>query len=280
MNKVLYCVGIVLLMCSACQQNQVKNPVLSPIKETIVSEKPAVDSLVFQDNMIRIYKVDSVNFFKERQQADYRRDTIASISDINVARRLLQGRVKFGRYMPGKPMEIDTIVEGDLIVRVRFNDGRLLEAGKTEDGIDLFENMFVKYYPSEEVLLLEGGHSTDQALDLRLGKWKIEEIGNLDYVYFSKHKKYRLNGMFDGQECSSYFLQKRENGNYLTYAQIPLDWNNNFELCTLKEIFWKGDQQLYFRNFFYGAPHDKRAGFYRLDIIAEINNSNQYKGVE
>ncbi|ULT26165.1 hypothetical protein KUH03_04310 [Sphingobacterium sp. E70] len=45
---------------------------------------------------------------------------------------------------------------------------------------------------------------------------------------------------------------KKENEVYLTYAQIPLDWNDNFELCTLKEIFWKGDQQLYFRNFSMG----------------------------
>lgn len=269
MKKVLYCAVIVLSLCMACQQNKVKNPVSPPIKEGIVSEKPAVDSLVFQDKMIRIYKIDSVSFFKEQQKADYKRDTIASISDVKVAKKLLRGRVVFGDYIPGKAMEIDTLVEGDVIAQVRLNDGRLLTAGKTEGAIDLLENMFVKYFPSEEVLLLEGGHTTDQALDLRQGKWDIEEIGNLDYVYFSKHKKYRLNGMYGGQECSSYFLQKKENEVYLTYAQIPLDWNNNFEFCTLKDIFWNGDQQLYFRNFFYGAPHDKRASFYRLDIISE-----------
>lgn len=273
MKKALYCAAIILTLCMACQRNQVKNAAdistnisagkLAPMK------KPAVDSLVFQDKMIRIYKIDSISFFKEQQQADYRRDTIASVSDINLVKKMLQGRVKFGGYTPGKDMEVDTLVEGDLIALVRFNDGRLLEAGKTESTIDLLESMFVKYFPSEEILLLEGGHTTDQALDLRQGKWDVEEIGNLDYVYFSKHKKYRLNGMFNGQECSSYFLQKKENGGYLTYAQIPLDWNDNFELCTLKEIFWKGDQQVYFRNFFYGAPHDKRAGFYRLDIISE-----------
>ncbi len=273
MKKALYCAAIILTLCMACQRNQVKNAAdistkisagkLAPMK------KPAVDSLVFQDKMIRIYKIDSISFFKEQQQAEYRRDTIASVSDINLVKKMLQGRVKFGGYTPGKDMEVDTLVEGDLIALVRFNDGRLLEAGKTESTIDLLESMFVKYFPSEEILLLEGGHTTDQALDLRQGKWDVEEIGNLDYVYFSKHKKYRLNGMFNGQECSSYFLQKKENGGYLTYAQIPLDWNDNFELCTLKEIFWKGDQQVYFRNFFYGAPHDKRAGFYRLDIISE-----------
>lgn len=273
MKKALYCAAVILTLCMACQRNQVKNAAdistnisagkLAPMK------KPAVDSLVFQDKMIRIYKIDSISFFKEQQQADYRRDTIASVSDINLVKKMLQGRVKFGGYTPGKDMEVDTLVEGDLIALVRFNDGRLLEAGKTESTIDLLESMFVKYFPSEEILLLEGGHTTDQALDLRQGKWDVEEIGNLDYVYFSKHKKYRLNGMFNGQECSSYFLQKKENGGYLTYAQIPLDWNDNFELCTLKEIFWKGDQQVYFRNFFYGAPHDKRAGFYRLDIISE-----------
>ncbi len=273
MKKVLYCAAIILTLCMACQRNQVKNA--ANISTNISAEKLAptkktpVDSLVFQDKMIRIYKIDSISFFKEQQQADYRRDTIASVSDINVVKKMLQGRVKFGGYTPGKDMEVDTLVEGNLIALVRFNDGRLLSAGKTEGAIDLLENMFVKYFPSEEVMLLEGGHTTDQALDLRQGKWDVEEIGNLDYVYFSKHKKYRLNGMFNGQECSSYFLQKKENGGYLTYAQIPLDWNDNFELCTLKEIFWKGDQQVYFRNFFYGAPHDKRAGFYRLDIISE-----------
>ncbi|WP_104380999.1 hypothetical protein [Sphingobacterium sp. HMA12] len=253
----------------ACQRNQVKNAANISVKKVAPMEKPPVDSLIFQDKMIRIYKIDSIGFFKEQQQADYKRDTIASISDIKVAKKLLQGRVKFGGYAPGKAMEVDTLVEGNLIAQVRFNNGRLLEAGKTEGAIDLLENMFVKYFPSEEILLLEGGHTTDQALDLRQGKWDIEEIGNLDYVYFSKHRKYRLNGMFNGQECSSYFLQKRENGSYLPYAQIPLDWNDNFELCTLKEIFWKGDQQVYFRNFFYGAPHDQRAGFYRLDILSK-----------
>ncbi len=269
MNKVLYCVGIVLLICSACEQSRVKNAALPMTEQLIGSENASVDSLVFQDKMIRIYKIDSISFFKERQQADYRRDTIASISDVKVARKLLQGRVIFGDYIPGKDMEIDTLLEGNLIAQVRLNDGRLLTAGKTEGAIDLLENVFVKYFPSEEILLLEGGHTTDQAIDLRQGKWDVEEIGNLDYVYFSKHKKYRLNGMFNGQECSSYFLQKKENEVYLTYAQIPLDWTDNFELCTLKEIFWKEDRQVYFRNFFYGAPDDERAGFYRVDIIAE-----------
>lgn len=270
MNKVcFYCFTLVLWLCTACQQNQAKITEGAPANEVNPKEKPTTDSLVFQDKMIRIYKIDSISFFKGKEQADYHRDTIASISDINVVKKLLQGRVKFAGYSPDKPMEIDTLVVGNSLAQVKFNDGRVVEAGKTDGTIDLLENVFVKYFPSEEILLLEGGHTTDQALDLRQGKWHIEEIGNLDYVYFSKHKKYRLNGMFNGQECSSYFLQKEENGNYLTYAQIPLDWVDNFELCTLKEIFWKDDQQLYFRNFFYGAPDDKRAAFYRVAIISK-----------
>ena len=262
-----FCIALQLLFWSCGAP--VKNTPALHAERIDTLESTSNDSIVFQNDQFIIYRIDSTTFFKDQLQAKYQRDTIASLSNLDEVRRRLNGRVKFVSYLENG-IGIDTLKEGNIIQRARFADGTIIEAGEKDSKIDFLEMSFVKYFPSEEVILLEGGHTSDQAIDLRRNKWDITEIGTLDYVYFSKNKKFRLNGLFEGQECSMYFIQKKVNDVYETYSILPLSLGDKgFDLCTLNSIFWNNDEDLFFRNFYYGETNDDRLGFFKLHIISD-----------
>ena len=64
------------------------------------------------------------------------------------------------------------------------------------------------YYPEYGILLLEGGHSSDMCFSIKTGESDLT-IGNPEYIISSPKNTYRLNGSFGGQECISYFFQKK-----------------------------------------------------------------------
>ncbi|MCA5004416.1 hypothetical protein [Sphingobacterium bovistauri] len=221
------------------------------------------DSVVFKNDTIAIYKIDSIDFFNHRSKAKLVLDTIPYISDFEKAKDLLKGKVTFGGYN-SDTNKIDSTVDGEMIYSVYPSVGKTIISNEQEY---FWDAGFVHYYPTLDILLCEGGHTSDFSIDLRNGKIGADIVGNPAYISVSPTDIYRLNGWFPGQECSDYFLQKKTAQGYQLLARIPMHISKEgFDFCTLKDYYWINDDTLYFRNFYYGAPDDSRLGFFRLQI--------------
>lgn len=114
------------------------------------------------------------------------------------------------------------------------------------------EYVVVAYFPTEEVLLLEGGHSSDFSISLKTGE-VIETVGNPDYILSSPNKKNRLNGFFPGQECSGHFFQKIE-GDNLIYL-VDFGWGSKYgnDVCNFKTFHWIDDDNFLYSYLAYSS---------------------------
>lgn len=250
---------LLFVLLSACQQNSKteKAVVLKP------QEQNTPDTILFQNDTIAIYKIDSVSFFKAKGQLEVPQDTLVYYEDIDKVKGFLKNRVTFAGYN-AETDKIDSTIAGSFLSKIVFENGDSLVAGKHDV---LSEIGFWRYYPSEDILLCEGGHSSDYPINLKTGEMGGEVVGNPAYIVESTNKIFRLNGWFPGQECSDYFIQKNQSGTYFRYVGIPMDLTKaSFDLCNISSIFWDGDQIIYFRNDFYKYGNDPRSGFFKLKI--------------
>lgn len=261
-----------IFLCSlflSCQQGSSSRN-SSTEQEPIVAEdtvqKPAlVEDLLFSNDTLSIYKIDSISFFRAKSGSILKRDTIPYIEDFETAKAMLSGRAVFGNAgFDHGVMEVDTLTDGDNLCLIRASNGHTVSVW---DNTEFAYIGFYRYYPTEEILLFEGGHSSDFAIDLRTGTVGAEQVGNPAYLIYAPGQQFRLNGYFPGQECSTYFIQRLEGGYYQHFTEIPIHLTpEGFDLCTLKDIFWKDETALYFRNTYFAAGDDKRLGFFRLKI--------------
>lgn len=232
--------------------------------DTLQTQKNIEGQLLFDNDTIAIYRIDSVSYFEQRQKFYVEQDTIPYIADFEQAKKILQGKVVFGGWNDGQRI-IDSLLDGQMISMVRFDNGDIFDQN-LQKGI-FSDVYFVKYYPTEDIVLFEGGHTSDFSINLKNGLMDVEQVGNPDYIVHSPNKHYRLNGWFPGQECSSYFIQKQVEGEYVFCTGIPIHLTKEaFDLCTIDDIFWKSDQELYFRNKYYGSTDDERLGFFKLTV--------------
>lgn len=149
-----------------------------------------------------------------------------------------------------KPMKITGFdsIKTHLKDRVTWNNNETLksitlqnkeEVLFNENAVDFrFSEGHSGYYPEQEILVLEGGHGTDVCFSIRTGETELT-IGNPEYIIQSPYNNYRLNGYFGGQECISYFFQKKEKETYKFLTE--LDWK--FDVCTFLEFHWINENQ-------------------------------------
>ncbi|MBL1409227.1 hypothetical protein [Sphingobacterium faecale] len=248
----------------SCQQRS--NTARAPlIAEDTVQKSTVVEDLLFSNDTISVYKIDSISFFKASGKLLPKTDTLPYIKDFERAKIILTGRAVFGNVgFNHGVMEVDTLTHGDNLCLIRASNGHTVSVW---DNTEFAYIGFYRYYPTEEILLFEGGHSSDFAIDLRTGIVGAEQVGNPAYILYTPNKQFRLNGYFPGQECSAYFIQRMEGDHYVHFGEIPLHLTSEgFDLCTLENIFWNGETELYFRNTYFAAGDDKRLGFFKLKI--------------
>lgn len=260
--KYLFFCSLLIWGChnvSNTQQTSVKNETDSSQVAKKIQEK-----ILFDNDTIVVYGIDSVSFFEQRQKYNVRPDTIPYISDFAQAKEMLKGKVVFGNWNEEKRI-IDSLLDGEMFALLRFENGKVFDPNAQNE--IWYDVGFVKYFPTEHIVLFEGGHTSDFSVDLRDGLIDVTRVGNPDYIVYSPNKHYRLNGWFPGQECSEYFIQKQVNGKYMFYAGIPIHLTQaGFDLCMIEDIFWVSDSELYFRNKYWGTTEDERLGFFKLVI--------------
>ena len=216
----------------SCDQKVKKNgDAPSKAREvTAIVERPAPLKSSTRPTEVAIKKISSEEFFSAKQHAKVNKP-IEKITDFKIVQEKLTGIVEFEDH--------DNYLD---IKKINFRNNPSL---KSE--VDLSECSFVAYFPSEDVLLLECGHTMDVSFDLTTGQTTYE-IGNLKQVTTSPNGKYRLNKVYEGQECFHHFIQEKKSGKFKKIAEL----NDIFEkktgkwLCVIEKEFWKDDQTLFF----------------------------------
>ncbi len=110
----------------------------------------------------------------------------------------------------------------------------------------------------------------DKSFDLKTGK-DTYEVGNLNYVITSPSRKYRLNKIFEGQECFNHFIQENENGSYKKILELnePFEKETGKWLCVTEQEFWADDNTLYFGLVTKYKEDGNEHEFYKVNITKD-----------
>ncbi|MFK8285114.1 hypothetical protein [Capnocytophaga canis] len=215
-----------------------------------ITEVTYIKSFFNEDLPLEIHQISEKEFHTAQSKAR-KGDSIPKITNFAQAEKHLKDIVTFrkDREWTLFPQEI------------RFRNGT-----KLDTIYDLLNEIgFAAYFPTEDILLFEGGHSSDVSFNLSNGK-QTEEVGNPEFVIASPNNKVRLNGYYGGQECVFYFIQHYKNGQW----QKTINLDHIFEKITTKMLcnlsaFWADDTTLYLAH-----PHyDEQGtlGFIHYKII-------------
>lgn len=152
----------------------------------------------------------------------------APVADTNFASvsERLKGRVEFD--------------SNQVLIKINFKNGK---SYNLQDGDYLF---FIAYFPSEDILLCEGGHTTDVSFNLNTGQ-ETEETGNPYYIVNDLSLKRRLNAYYGGQECYSYFIQDQTDSGFKKILSVNESFNALSplsNLCTIIDAFWLNSNAL------------------------------------
>ena len=130
------------------------------------------------------------------------------------------------RYSRDDVIESITLVSGQKL---------LLNQDSNDYG---FSKGWSGYYPDLDILVLEGGHSSDMVLNIKTGE-SNNSVGNPEYLIPSPTNKYRLNGYHSGQECVIYSLQKKIDGKFIYLGKV----NPDYDICIFHNFKWVSDTQ-------------------------------------
>ncbi len=207
------------------------------------------------NNQVSISKITRDEFDRQRKQTAPNKP-IQKITDFKIVQEKLKGIVLFEE------------LDGNLFIKkINFRNGNT-----TDGSYQLDECSFSAYFPSEDIILLECGHTTDRSFNLKTGE-ETYDVGNLNYVTTSPSGKYRLNKIFEGQECFNHFIQEKGNNSYKKILEL----NELFEkktgkwLCVIEKEFWTDDHTLYFGLVTQYKDGGNEYEFYKV-MITDNNN--------
>ncbi|OXA96097.1 hypothetical protein [Flavobacterium hercynium] len=234
------------------QQTTEPQPEISSVKtDTITTEKVEEKNLPYT---ITVETIDSTAYHSAKGKNSDKGNNLVKITDFKEAKKLLKGIVDFNEN------DKDNI---QAVTAIHFRNGKKI--GNSND-FDYY--YFVAYYPEEDILLCEGGHTTDVSFNLTNGK-ETEETGNPDEIRFSPQNKVRLNGHFGGQECYSYFIEKKINNEYTKIIQLDEEFEKltKIWLCTIGNSFWTDEETLYLTETDGYAENSVNIKYFKIKII-------------
>lgn len=179
---------------------------------------------------LKIEKIDSLEFSYQKKISAPKKEIFKKITNIQEAKKLLKGVVEF-----------DDEGENPAVETIHFRNGKKYRKVHEHD-----QYSFVAYYPEEDILLCEGGHSTDISFNLKTGK-DTDETGNPDEIVASPKGNFRLNGNYGGQQCFAYFIQQKKNGDFEKIIDLAAEFYNliKTDLCVIGDSFWQNENTLF-----------------------------------
>ena len=247
--------AIVLLSLAtiSCDQNA-KTNTNNPSKEIITKKKVEQDPVLTPKPKFTQIQIEKINreTFQSAQQQEKASKPIEKVTDFKTVQKQLAGVVEFE--------ETDGYLK---VNKINFRNGTA-----TGNSDQLAECTFAAYFPTEGILLLEGGHTTDVSFDLETGQ-KTYDSGNPDLVITSPTGKYRLNRIFEGQECFYHFIQEKKNNTFQKVFELDKIFKKKFNkwLCIIEKGFWTDDATFYFREVIQYKETGNVYEYYKMKIM-------------
>lgn len=246
--------AVFLQSCFNKKEEQTVTKTASETKgsDIIQKKEPSVKDIQYG---VEVEKIDSIQFYTAERKAGSRQEKITKIENFDEARKLLKGVVEFS--------EKNEYGENQAVKKIRFRNGRVFQNESDFDG-----EFFIAYFPEEDILLCEGGHTTDISFNLKNGQ-KTEDTGNPDMIVTSPGKTFRLNGHFGGQECSFYFIQRKINNEYVKIIQLDEEFEKQTQtwLCMMGKSFWADEATLYLTEGSDYRENGIKKRYYKIRII-------------
>lgn len=236
--------GTLTIFFVACQNN----------KETVLQTiKPLNDDSVLIDSAhysISITQLDSSSYFSLRGANIIGSDNKKVITDIKQIESLLQDVVDF------------EVVDGEyLIVRsIYFRNAGVYNA--------LYEPPYVvAYYPDEDALVCEGGHSMDLIFNLSTG---IEQIGNPSFTFSNTSKTLRFGSLYNGQ-ASEFMIEKKYDNHFQKFIKIDeiISLNTGYVFEMVEEVKWLDDSTFIFKalDAYHLKTEESKTIYYKIILL-------------
>lgn len=255
-KKIPVIIALSVIFAACAQEGKPIEEKPSPeVLTTIPTEAKSALTEDPQPATITIEKIDATQYNAAKQQAKPNKP-VEKITDFKTVQKQLAGVVDF--------IEMDGYLG---IKKIKFRNGT---SSDEKDQLD--ECSFVAYFPAEDILLLECGHTTDRSFDLSTRK-ETYDTGNPDLVTTSPTGKYRLNKIFEGQECFDHFLQEKKQNKFQRISDLNKIFEKQFNkwLCVVEKEFWTDDYTLYFGLVTQYKEEGNEYEYYKVNITAGTN---------
>jgi hypothetical protein len=183
------------------------------------------------ENSIAINKINKSTFNELLKGVTTEIYKPKKISNLDSVKTILKGRVE---WITKDDVNEDYYTDGLIKSITKANGQKLIINKRSADYV--FTEGYSGYYPEYDILLLEGGHASDVSFSIKTGEI-TDTAGNPESIISSPKNTYRLNGVFGGQECVSYFFQKKLDGEFTYLTEFY--WDD--DLCTFKEFYWTSE---------------------------------------
>ena len=191
-------------------------------------------------NIINSIEINKTEYFKLLKNVDKIVYNPIKIENLDSIKVILKNRVEWV-----SEFSEDEYKREDAIKSIITDNGQKLRISQIGNDYGFSEG-HSGYYPEYGILLLEGGHSSDMCFSIKTGETDLT-IGNPEYIVPSPNKNYRLNGYFGGQECISYFFQKKEKEKFVYLSEF----NWEYDICVLKEFYWVNENEFIYKKLNY-----------------------------
>jgi len=189
--------------------------------------------------------------YNKQKKEFYPKDSLTKIADVDKVKDMLKDIVVWK----------ETPEEGIFPVKINTRDGRTIYQINAEN--DYFDSyLFTAYFPTEDVILFEGGHSSEWAYNLTTGE-EIEITGNPEMSFTSHNKQFKVMGLYNGQ-MSEYYIQKKTKDSYINLFGLEDSRLEGSYLEYIIEGFWDNKTTFYFI-----CPEngdDERKVYYKMTI--------------
>jgi hypothetical protein len=182
---------------------------------------------VKNDGLVAITQLDKATYIELEKKASKETHKPKAMRNLDAIKRLLKNRVVWVTEF-----ESGAYVRNDVLKSITAENGQKLVFNQNSYDYGFSEGHSA-YFPLYDILVLDGGHSSDVSFSIKTGETDLA-IGNPEYICASPNNSYRLNGLFGGQECISYFFQKNENGKFVYLTAL----NSDLDICTFKAFYW------------------------------------------
>ena len=152
------------------------------------------------------------------------------ITDFNKAKKILKGVVVFG---PPKGLSSQWSTEREKMVNsIKTQNGRVVKIDKNNPA------WFLAYYPDLDFLEVDKEYAAVYGYNLKTGE-NEGEIGFPPDYADSPNGQYRINGLYNGQECTNPFLMSKKKSVFKRALSFD-------SACYLKQKFWASNTEFYF----------------------------------